>query len=126
MRFQISGANATILDGTAVLTAKQVLGRSMPTGRVLWLRSIKLYNASGPIAVTLMDAAANATLAAASVRDTIRCATGSGAVYGGVLTEVEYPAPGLKFSTDCVALKDTTDASASFRPGDIVATGYYE
>ena len=132
-RFAVSGANATILDGTgdatggtgvpgdptALMGGIALLGENLPTGKVLHLRGVWAYDASATILLHLFDASAGANATTSTRRMLIQCASGSSTV-------VDIPAPGLKFSTGCVVSKDTTGASGSFAPGSVGGVGYYE
>ena len=129
-RYAISGANTTILSGTvaatggsgdptALMPGQSLMGRNLPSNRVLHLRSAWFFNASGAISVTLFDASAGVNATGATRKITLRCASVQ-------TTMVDIPAPGLKFATGCVAAKETTDASGSFAAGYIGGNGYEE
>ena len=130
MRYGISGANTTILDATFDATGKAgdptvlmggqaLLGRALTSGRELWLRSAWMYNASGPVNITLFDASVATNPTSSTRRITIPCASGQA-------TMVDWPAPGLHFATNVVIAKEATDASASFQPGQVGGSGYEE
>ena len=133
MRYAVSGANDTILDATvdatggtgcpgdptALMGGINVLGPSIPSGRVFWMRSFWAYDASAAMALQLFDATEGTNATDASRRALIQCVSGD-------LTMVDFRAPGLRFSTGCVVCKDTTAASGSFGPGAVGAAGYYE
>ena len=147
MKYAFSGINSTILDATvdatgvdagdptALLGGQWAMGRAVTTGRVAYLRWLTIYN-DGPtgqapaVGVRLFDATAGTNPTAATLRGVIRCASSPGAATtaqsGGQTTRVEWPAPGLKFTTGICASKNTTDASGSFAQGAIAAGGYEE
>ena len=147
MRYQFSGVNSTILDATvdatgvdagdptALLGGQWAIGRANTTGRVLWLRWLSVHN-DGPtgqaVAVTLQlfDATAGTNPTSATRRQFVRCASSPGAataaMSGGQTTRIEWPAPGLKFTTGICISKCTTDASGSFQQGQIGGGGYEE
>jgi hypothetical protein len=129
-RYSISGTNSTILgatfdvtgkagDATVMMFGQALLGRTLPTGRVFWLRSAWFYDASTAVLIHLFDSATGVQATGSNKRITIRCASGS-------TTMVDFPAPGLKFATGCVAAKESTDASGCFAAGYCGGAGYEE
>lgn len=129
----VSGVNTVLLDATvdatggtgvpgdptALLPGRNLLGEALPSGRVLWLRSIFAHDASAAIALQLFDATAGSDATATTRRLLLQCASGQ-------LSVLDIPEPGLKFSTGCVVCKDTTGASGSFPIGSVGGSGYYE
>lgn len=125
MRYQVSGANSVALDGTAVLTGQALLGGTIGTGRAFWLRSMWINNnATGVLALKLLDAAVGATDATSNRRVLIPGATNATAT--STRTQVNFPPPGLKFSTNCVVLKDVTDVSSGGGIGTVGGSGFEE
>ena len=129
-RYAVSGAITTVLDATFDATGKAgdptclmggmaLLGETMMTGRALWLRSVWAYDASQANVLDLFDAATGSNATSSTRRAVIACASGS-------TTMVDFPAPGLKFTTGCVVSKESTVASGCFQPGNVGGAGYYE
>ena len=121
MRYSVSGANTTALD-EASAAPNLLLGKAIATGRILWLRSAWFYNAAAEDILWIMDTATStATSAVTNIRFPIPCAS-------GITTVVEFPAPGLKFSTACVVSLDGTSGvlGASVGIGKAGGLGYEE
>ena len=121
MRYGISGSCTDTLSDL-VTQGKNLLGANLTTGRVLWLRGAWFYDVSTANVISLYDITKDAAAAAEKNRIRVPCASGR-------TTIVEFPAPGLKFSTGCCAIRDTTTtagASGSFAPGTIGGAGYEE
>ena len=135
-KYWVSGANSVLLDATfhatgeataaarampgdptVLMPGENILGSDITNGRVFWLRSFWVFDASAAIVLNLFDASAGADASSGTRRALIQCASGQ-------LTMVDFPSPGLKFATGCVACKDTTDASGCFVPGSIGGAGY--
>lgn len=144
MRYAISGSNTTQLgavvsvtggsgapgDGTAIQSPVNLLGPVIPAGRVFWLRNFWVLDASAPENYILLDASEGHVTDATGFRQwqkaVIPAASGT-ATDMGELTMVEFPAPGLKFSTGCVVIKDTTGQATTLgAPGTCGGSGYYE
>ena len=106
-------------------SADNLLGASITTGRVLWLRSMWVYNdgwsglggvSCEHIAVTLSDCSVDAI--------------GSGALVkrfeerflSGTTTNIEFTGPGLKFENGCVV----TSHSGFLNRGTCGGAGYEE
>jgi len=106
MRYPVSGVLATAL-GAATEAARFLLGATHTSGRVLWLRGAwALATASGG-QVVLMDASESATTVESKIRFRFTCASYVAAAtdnlaYGPNYGKIEFPAPGVKFATDCV------------------------
>ena len=123
----LSSTGGATPDATSYCFSQYLLGASGTSGRTFWLRSFRAYNTGGALVLTVYDATiATATLATAfsatagGVKARIMCAS-------GVTTVVDFPAPGLKFTTSCqVARTATTTATAAFGPGDVAGSGYEE
>ena len=111
MRYPVSGILATGL-GAATEAARYLLGVTHTAGRTLWLRGAwALATASGG-QVALMDASESATTVESKIRFRFYAASHApvsnasdvgllrpaGSPYG----KVDFPAPGIKFATDCV------------------------
>lgn len=121
-RYAVSGAVAAALDGTTTLTGEPLIGRELTTGRVLWLRSAWFHSASttsGEVPLALIDATAGVAATGTTRRFNVICATGR-------TTQVDFPAPGLKFSTGCCVLKEATTVSSAFAGGSCGGCGYEE
>ncbi len=132
MRYSISGANSSILSGTvaatggtgivgdptALMAGVNLLGQNIPSGRTLYLRSFWALNGTAASNIHLFDATAGSNATDSSRKVVIPCASDS-------LTQVEFPAPGLKFSTGCCVCKDATSASGAFTPGAVGGNGYF-
>ena len=116
-RYSVSGANAVAV-GEATGNAVHLIGRAIETGRIFWLRSVWVYNAVSEFVLNVADSATSATgITGGSLqRITLACAS-------GITTLVDIPAPGLKFSTGCVAVFDSTGNIAI---GDCGGNGYEE
>ena len=137
MRYAVSGTNDVLLDATvdatggtgpagdptSLMAGRSVLGENLPTGRVLWLRSLWAHDASSAVDLIVFDGSAGDMATGSTTtcpkRLVVRCASGQ-------LTMVDIPAPGLKFSTGCSVQKSATTASACFPPGSVGGAGYYE
>ena len=131
MRYQFSGTNDTLLgatvaatgfsvDASALQAGQYLIGRANTTGRAAWLRWATVYAASGPITVALQDGTAGNVATSSTRRGSpVRCASGQ-------TTMIEFPAPGLKFTTGIVIAKSTTDASGSLDIGNCAGGGYEE
>ena len=117
MRYPTSGANAAALDSTQ---GDLLLGGAITSGRILWLRSAWFYNshASEDAIINLQDGSSDCTVSTATVQ------MGGVVCPFGKFTMVDIPAPGLKFSTGCSALKDTTAGTVAI--GDCGGNGYEE
>ena len=121
MRYAIMG-NCTDSLSDVVTAGKNLLGRALTAGRVLWLRSAHFYDVSAAGTIALYDISQGGATADEKRRISVPCASGR-------TTMVEFPSPGLKFSTGCVAFRETTataGASGSFPPGSIGGAGYEE
>lgn len=118
MRYFVQGVNSTALDSTSTLTGQNVLGRNLASKRVLYLERAWLYNASGGVEVNLYDVTAGTGATASKLRAIIPCATDD-------RTVAEFGSPGLKFTTGCVAIKDST-AKGYFGVGYVGGVGYEE
>jgi len=123
MRYAISGSCTDAISAMGDATkAKNLLGKNITTGRVLWLRNAHFYDASGAQTVQLYDVTQDTAKTAGSLIINIPCASGR-------LTMVEFPPPGLKFSTGCCAILDataSTGVSGAFPVEAIGGSGYEE
>ena len=128
--YAVSGAITTVLDATFDATGKAgdptclmggqaLVGENMPSGRALWLRSFWAYDASQANVLDIFDASVAVNATGSTRRAVVACASGS-------TTMVDFPAPGLKFTTGCVVSKESTVASGCFQPGNVGGAGYYE
>ena len=121
MRYAISG-ECTDAIAVDVTKAKNLLGENITTGRVLWLRHAHFYDASTAKTVLLYDVTQDSAKTAGKRKFAIPCASGR-------TTVVDFPAPGLKFSTGCCAIMDATATSGvtgSFEVEYIGGAGYEE
>ena len=120
MRYGISGSNATFLQ-EASGGAQYLLGGAITAGKKLWLRSIWAYNSASEDRLCLMDAALAATYSVSSNKMSIVCASGRSVM-------IDFPSPGLKFSTACVIVHDGTMAAttSAIQRGDAGGCGYEE
>ena len=134
MRYQFSGKNEVALgtvlsvtgwaglgaDASALCIGTYLIGRANTTGRTAFLRWMTVYDPSAAVAVALHDGT-DLSVATSSTRRSvpIRCASGQ-------TTMVEWPAPGLKFTTGIVITKVVTDASGSVVDIGCVGGGGYE
>ena len=118
MRYPVSGANAVAI--TPASASSRVAIYSITSGKVFWLRGLSLsVNATtGPLII--MDATVGGT--ATTPKVTIPLAVGS-VSEGPAAYVVRYSPPGIKFSTNCVAMMA---ASGSIPIGDITVWGYEE
>ena len=119
MRYPISGSNTVTLDGTANLTGQALLGRNLSTGRVFWLRQVRVWNASAGNILALFDASVGTTYAATAALARIEAATGG-------VTRVSFDAPGLRFYTNCLIARNATTVSGAFAAGSVGGSGYEE
>ena len=122
MRYATSGANATVI-AYASDAPNHLLGKAIAAGRVFWLRNAWFYNTDFKRVIDILNQATTAATAApANKRTLIDCASGR-------TTMVEFPAPGLKFSTACTVVLDGTadgTATSNFLIGYIGGAGYEE
>ena len=123
-RYSVSGIVDAQVDATETATALGVklLGKTITSGRVLWLKSFWAYNCSTNAVLTLLDACAEEGATANSRRISIPCASDS-------LTMIELPAPGLKFATGCSVVRDATagaGVTGNFLEGYVGGAGYEE
>lgn len=123
MRYAKSGSCTSDLRDFCT-QGKNLLGENITTGRVLWLRSAWFYDVStaSPVSLYDMTEGSATTSYAGAKKISIPCASGRA-------TMVDFPAPGLKFSTGCAAISDvttTSGASGSFPDGAIGGAGYEE
>ena len=118
-RYSVSGVGAgTISEASG--TTRPLLGSEITSGRVLWLRNFWIYNDASELPVNLQDATAGDTMAVADSRFVLMAASGRN-------TMVEFPAPGLKFTTGCAIIGDGTGAAAAaFTQGEYGGSGYEE
>ena len=109
MRYSVSGSTATAMICSS-FGGEYLLGADHATGKVFWLRSAWFYNSASEDTVFIMDATlAAATHTAASlakVKMAVLCASGR-------TTMVDIPAPGIKFSTSCIANMDASTAATT-------------
>lgn len=112
---------------TSFCNSQYLLGASGTAGRTFWLRSFVAYNAAAELPLAIYDG----TIATATV---ISPTTATGGYLkaviicaSGVTTVVDFPAPGLKFTTSAqVCRTATTTATAGFGPGTVGGAGYEE
>ena len=116
MRYAVSGSNTSAVNPATASDAEYVLGKAIKTGRHFWLRGVSIVpNATyGP--VHIVDAAVGATATAAVVSIGLNPDSNENVV-------VQFSAPGLKFTTGCVAF---LNASGSIGIGQISGWGYEE
>ena len=113
--YQVAGANSVAI-GEATGNAISLLGKTIPTGRVFWLRSLWVYNAVSEFILNIADSATSATgiTGGAVNRLALVCASGR-------TTQMDLPEPGMKFSTGCVAV---FDVSGTIAIGNCGGCGY--
>ena len=118
MRYPVSGMATGAIPAPAaggVSGPINLLGRDITVGRVFWLRKAWFYNNVAQVNISLCDAATTATGPTGTIWvqnvDNVRCivqvCSGPTNAQKG-FTEVEFPAPGLKFVTGCRAACDLT------------------
>jgi len=113
-RFPVSGAVTA-----ALITASKnfnLLGATITSGRVLWLKKVWLYSAAGPGVAVIGDVAPGQT--------GMSCVTGVAAAspytrLGFAVTASGYrtfdiPEPGIKFTGYCTIANSVTSAEANF------------
>ena len=120
MRYPVSGVS-TVAISPATASSNQSIGVSITSGRVFWLRGVwTTPNATtGPVHVvdaTVGSTATSPTLAIPLEHDSATKVVGPRTIF-------EYPAPGIKFSTNPVA---RMSASGSIDAGHIGCWGYEE
>ena len=116
-RYAVSGANSVAI-GEATGNVVNLVGKTISTGRVFWLRSAWIYNAVSEFLLNIADSATSATgITGGTVNKMcVVCASGR-------TTMVDIPAPGLKFSTGCAVV---FDVSGTVAVGDAGGNGYEE
>ena len=114
-------ATGSTYDPVIVHNGIAVMGRNITAGRVLWLRHFHLNNTGASLLVALADVSVGAQNTATTTRAKILCASGN-------TTLIEFPKPGLKFSTGCCIHRDATATTATTvcYPGEIGGAGYEE
>ena len=119
MRYPVSGAN-TVAISPATASSNQSIGVSITTGRVFWLRGVwAAPNATtGP--VLIMDATVGSTATGSVLVIPLSIAASTTATPTAVFN---FPAPGIKFATNPVAM---LEASGSVAIGHIGCFGYEE
>ena len=129
MRYSVSGANDTIISGLPAKTVVDLLGNDITTGRVLWLRGMWAWSLSGGGVLDLWDGTQGQVATASTASLKFRLGYASAAATDiGTTTMVEFPAPGLKFSTGCGVVMDETPGTATsrFAVGSVGGYGYEE
>ena len=124
MRYSVSGVIGAQIDSTETATgiSTRLLGKDITSGRALWLKSFWAYDVSSAEVLILLDMSHGYGATASTKRVAIPCASSA-------LTMVEFPAPGLKFSTGCAIVRDGTapaNATENFRQGEVGGAGYEE
>ena len=122
MRYAVCGVGeGNIAISDTAFAVRPLMGREITDGRVLWLRSFWIYNDASELPVNLQDATAGDTMATGDTKLVVMAASGR-------LTMVDFPAPGLKFSTGCSIIIDATSggATAAFTQGEYGGAGYEE
>ncbi|MDD5397844.1 MAG: hypothetical protein PHU70_02070 [Dehalococcoidia bacterium] len=117
MRYGVSGVPYGVLGnassgGDAASTGALFLCHGtvgLTTGRVFWLRSLWACSAASAVAIALQDASYGATSKPASqvFRMPVASAypgSANGTVLVPTMAKVDFPAPGLKFSTQCTVI----------------------
>jgi hypothetical protein len=134
MRYAVSGANLTglavtqatsteaaVAEATALFQGQYLFGSGNSSGRVLWLKSAWAWNATTAVGIILFDATAGSVVTDSSRKFKFLAASGQ-------TTMVEFPAPGLKFSTGVCAAREVSAGTATspFSPGKVGGIGYEE
>jgi len=121
-RYWVSGANSVPITAASVSSAEHLLGASITSGRVLWLTSVILPTVtllSVTTMINIYDAASGSSMtASANKRMSFMPLTTSEGIARSEL--VELPMPGMKFSTGCVVLSEST----AIPVGDMGGCGY--
>ena len=118
MRYPVSGTNATALLAATASSNQQIYG--IGSGRVFWLRGISV----GPNATTGPLSIKDATVGGTATTPVITVPLIVVAAGAGPQEYVaNYGAPGIKFSTNVVAM---LDASGSLPIGQCTVWGYEE
>ena len=118
-RYSVSGVGAGVIDQASGVT-RPLMGKEISDGRALWLRSCWVYNDASELPVNLQDATAGDTMATGDTRFVFMAASGRN-------TMVDFPAPGLKFTTGCSIIIDgTANTTAAFTQGEYGGCGYEE
>ena len=118
-RYAVSGVGDSPIT-EASFDTEPLLGKEITTGRVLWLKNFWIYNDASELPINLQDATEGDTMAVADTRFVVMAASGR-------TTMVEFPAPGLKFSTGCsIILDGTASTTSAFTRGEYGGAGYEE
>ena len=145
MRYPIAGSNTTMasnipvaldatayadqpISATAMCAGVYAYGSAVTSGRSFFLRGITFQNASGPAAFTLFDGT-EGNCATSSARKISLVAASGISTSDKTSTAYTFAAPGIRFNTGCVAMRDSTSQGAAttlWGPGTITAWGYEE
>ena len=118
-RYAVSGVGGGAIDEASGV-GRPLLGREITANRSFWLKNFWIYNDASELPINLQDASAGDTMAAADTRFVVMAAS-------GVNTMIEFPAPGLKFTTGCAIILDgTANTTAAFVQGEYGGNGYEE
>lgn len=120
-KYFYSGSNSTALDASGSL-CRTVLGRTIPSGQIFYLKELAIANASNPQVILLADCPDTVAYTATNLKATIPCA-GVGQD-SNPLTVRTWSDPGLKFSAGCSAVKSATEGGY-FGVNKIEAIGYF-
>jgi len=124
-RYWVSGTISTELGPATASVAVSLLGTTITSGRTLWLTGVVLPTTTGIVkeVVNFYDGASGVIAATASdlKKLQLQCPNASDAL-GSPLGQVrEFPMPGLKFSTGCVVMHESTEF---IYLGDLSGMGY--
>ena len=107
MRYSISGECTAGLDISATLTTELLVGATVNAGRFLYLRGLWAYCASAAQTIDLCDSTTDQGATGATRKFTLPCASGR-------TTVVDFPPPGMKFSTCPVVVRNASTCTGSF------------
>lgn len=127
-----SDSNVANKIGVIPLVHGTATGTLSGRGRVFWLRSMWAYNVASGLIVALADCSVGATgvceggdnVARKLMMTVASCAPANASNMGGDhqgLAKVDFPAPGLKFTTNCCIFLDGT--TGNLKGGDTATIG---
>jgi len=132
MRYAVSGQNTVAVSGgsgAATGIVQYVLGQAVTTGRIFWLRGMYYIPCATDIGLIISDGTAGDSASDVTIKARFSGVTVAGSPMGRGL--VNFPAPGLKFTTGVVASLGSTGGtgptgSAALPAGGIGGWGYEE
>ena len=131
-KFWVSGSANQIAPATATVSSEHLLGAAIGSGRMFWLTGLWVPTVTGlQVKLNICDNATGmgATGAVGATGPVIRMvvtlpsATGNATAGGPDFRQSIHaiPLPGLKFTTGCVVLCESTDVIGQ---GDVGGCGY--